>query len=75
MVLKEQQYNMKGNKKMSKDKSSNVCNSIKRKATPEEVARYNSMLSKESSKLNLYRDLGVSNRVTVSGNYSSTASE
>ena len=49
MALKEQQYSRKGNKKMSKGQSNNDYNSTKRKATPEEVARYNSMLNRERS--------------------------
>ena len=56
---------------MAKKSSSAALTVGKRKATPEEVARYSEMLNK--SRMTLYRDLGISFRINVEGNYSTTA--
>ena len=58
---------------MAKKSSSATSTVGKRKATPEEVARYNEMLNREKSRMTLYRDLGISFRINVEGNYSTTA--
>ena len=54
-------------------KQKNLDSGTKRKATPEEVDRYNSFLKKESSRLNLYKDLKIASAINVEGKYSTTA--
>ena len=44
-----------------------------RKATPEEVERYNRVLLSECARMKEYKELGISYRVSVEGHYSTTA--